>query len=488
MKKKKSIKANAFFNTFKEFLDVAAPMITFPYVARVLMPENLGKVQFAVSIVKVFAYFAALGLPVYGVRKIAQVRDDLRERSRVFKSLLTIELITTAIVYMVFLFSLFYVETFHREIVLYLILGIQIGFKTFGFEWFFKGMEEYRFMAYRKFFAKVIGIILTFTLVRGPEDYVLYGSISIITMFFSRVLNYWNLKKMIEHVPLRDVSLKEHINGAVYFFLFFMSTKLYNNIDKIMLGFLSGDASVSYYVTANKLIRLIKTIFVAANAVLVPRFSNLVARGKHEKVQALAQKAMSNIVFLPLPAMAGLYLLSYESVMLFGGQKYLSAVLTMRILLPILLLLPLKSLIGKQILLTYGKERLVISAIIVSTLLNVVLNAILIPRFSHHGAAFASVVSEVTILVIELIFGWSYIKGMKLVLFKQNIKYIAATVIMSAGVYSLKHYVLPSGMSFVSVAAISAAAGALLYALALVLMRESLFLPMIMKAIRKRTA
>ena len=486
MKKKKSVKANAFFNTFREFLDLAAPMITFPYIARVLMPENLGKVQFAISIVKVFTYFAALGLPLYGVRKIAQVRDDLHERSKVFKSLLTIELITTFIVYIVFLFTLFSVETFHREIVLYMILGIQIGFKTFGFEWFFKGMEEYRFMAFRKLLAKILGIILTFALVRGPEDYILYGSISIITMFFSRVFNYLNLRKMIVHVSFKDVSIKEHINGAVYFFLLFMSTKLYNNVDKIMLGFLSGNASVSYYVTANKLIRIIKTIFVAANAVLIPRFSNLVARGKHDKVKTLAQKAMSNIFFLPLPAMAGLYLLSREAVLIFGGQKYLPAVVTMRILLPMLFLLPLKSLIGKQILLTYGKQRLVIGAIFGSTLMNLLLDYLLIPIFSHQGAAMASIIAEVSIVIIELIFGWSYIKGMKLMNFRNNLKYIGATLIMCAGVYYLKGSILPSTISIISTVLISAASGALIYFLSLVVMRESLFLPMIMKAVRKR--
>ena len=430
-------------------------------------------------------YLASLGLPLYGVRKIAQVRDDVHERSKVFKSLLSIELIATLVVYIIFLFSLFYVEKFNREIVLFLILGIKIGFKTFGFEWFFKGMEEYRFMAYRKFTAKIISIALIFTLVKGPEDYILYGSISVITMFFSRILNYRNLRKMIEHVPFKDVSLKEHINGSLYFFFLFFSTKLYNNVDKIMLGFLSGNASVSYYVTANKLIRIIKTVFVAATAVLIPRFSNLVARGKLEKVKPLAQKAFSVIFFLPLPAMVGLYLLSFEAVMLFGGERYLPSVLTMRILLPILMLLPMKSFIGKQILLTYGKQRLVLFAIFISTLLNIILNIILIPLFSQNGAAFASLVSEVLILVIEVIFGWPFIKMMDLK-FRKNFVYLAATFIMALGVYSVKTFLLPVSLSVFVTVLISSVTGAVLYSLALILMRESLFLPMIKRTVSKR--
>ncbi len=485
MKKKKSVKANAFFNTLKEFLDLAAPLITFPYVARVLMPENLGKVQFATSIIQVFTYFAALGIPLYGVRKIAEVRDSVHERSKVFKSILTIELVATAIVYVIFLSSIFYVDKFHKEVLLYLILGIQIGFKTFGFEWFFQGMEEYKFMAYRKFFAKVISIILTFTLVKGPEDYIIYGSIAIISTFFSRVLNYWNLRKMIEHVPFREVNVREHINGALYFFFLFISTKLYNNIDKVMLGFMSGDASVSYYVTANKLIRIIKTVFVAANSVLIPRFSNMVARGKHEKMKPLAQKAFSVIFFLPLPAMAGLYLLSYESVMIFGGRKYLSAVTTMRILLPILMLLPLKSFIGKQILLSYGKQKLVLVAILLSTLMNIVLNFMLIPAFSQNGAALASILSEMMILAVEIIFGWSYIKQMELH-FRQNFKYIAATFIMSLSVFAIKQILLTQSDSVGLIVAVSAAAGSVIYALSLIAMKESLFVPIIRKHFLKR--
>ena len=478
---KKSVKANAFFNTFKEFLDLAVPLITFPYVTRVLLPDNLGKVQFATSIVAMFAYFASLGIPLYGVRKIAAIKDDIKERSKVFFSILVLESVLTFLVYVAFFISIFTVSKFNKEIILYLILGLRIGLKIFGFEWFFKGMEEYRFMAMRKFVAKIIGVILIFWLIKGPEDYILYGLISILTDFFSKVMNFLNLKRMVKKVSRHEIDLKEHISGSIYFFMIFISAKIYADIDKVMLGFISTNASVSYYVTANKLINIIRTMFNAATAVLIPRFSYLFAQGKSHKFKPLARKAFSIIFFLPLPAMAGLYLLTEEVVLMFGGHEYLPAVLTMRILLPVLFLLPIKSFVGTQILLTHGQHKTVIISVSLATVFNVIINAFLIPRFSQNGAAVATLLSEAVIISLEMLVAYKYIKKLDLNIIR-NFIYIIATLFMSACVFFTKKY-LTAGLAPMSQLLASSLIGAVTYFLFLTLFRENLFLPMIIKMI-----
>ena len=479
--KKKSVKANAFFNTFKEFLDLAAPLITFPYVTRMLLPDNLGKVQFATSIVAIFTYFASMGIPLYGVRKIAAVKDDEKERSRVFFSILMIESILIILAYVGFFAAIFTVDKFNKEIALFLILGLKIGLKIFGFEWFFKGMEEYSFMAMRKLIAKIIGIILIFLLINGPEDYILYGVISVTTRFISKIMNFINLKRMVKRVSKSEIDLKEHIRGTFDFFLIFISTKIYKDIDKVMLGFLSTNASVSYYVTANKLVRLIKTLFVAASSVMIPRFSYLIAKGKTQKFESLARKAFSVLFFLPVPAMAGLYILSTEVVLLFGGPKYLPAVMTMRILLPILFLLPLKSFVGKQILVSFGQHRTLVKAVSLATILNVIINFFLIPHYSQDGAAIATLVSEVIIIGYEFMVAFKYMKNMKLKVYR-NIIYILGTLIMSVCVYLFKAYVTKGFAPMNQILACTAVGGTV-YFLSLLILREDLFLPMIFKMI-----
>jgi O-antigen/teichoic acid export membrane protein len=482
--KKKSIKSNAFFNSMKEFLNIAAPFITFPYVTRVLMPDNLGKVQFAASIITVFTYFASLGIPFYGVRRIAQARDNMKERSRVFRELLFIEIIATLIVYAVFILSLFFVEEFNREMVLYLIMGTRIVLKIFGFEWFFKGMEEYKFMAFRKLTAKVVGIILIFTFIRTPDDYILYGSVSVITLIISRILNYWNLKKLIVKVPLKELHPSDHFKKASYFFLLYFSTKLYHNVDKIMLGFMSGHTSVGFYVTANKLINIIKTVFISFTAVLIPRFTNLIHHGKWDKVKPVAQKSLQVIFFLSFPAMMGLYLLSHDIIMVFGGEKYLSAVMTMRVLLPIMVILPLSSFIGKQLLISMNKDRIVITTVFISLLFNIILNAFLIPRYQQNGAAAASVAAELFILIVELIWGWQFLKKVELKISPIFI-YILGSAVMSVFVYFFKSIFLADLPSLV-VVLIASGAGAAVYAAFLILTGEKVFVPMIRKMIAKR--
>ena len=479
--KNRSVKANAFFNTSREFLDLAVPLITFPYITRTLLPDNLGKVQFATSIVTVFAYFASLGIPLYGVRKIAAVKNDLKERSRIFFSILVIESVLTALVYIAFFISIFSVDKFYQELTLYLVMGLRIGLKNFGFGWFLKGMEEYRFMATRKLVSKIIGVILIFWLIRGPEDYILYGMISIITEFFSKFLNFLNLRKMVGKISRDELAVKDHISGTVSFFLIFVSAKIYADIDKVMLGFLSTNSSVSYYVTANKLIHIIKALFTAASSVLVPRFSYLIAQGKSHKFKPLAQKAFSIIFFLPLPAMAGLYLLAEEVVLIFGGPKYIPAVLTMRILLPVLFFLPLKSFIGKQILITFGQYRIVVMSVSMATVLNIILNSFLIVRFSQNGAAIATLLSELIILSLEIIIGYKYIKDLELRL-SRNFIYIFATLFMSGCVYMTKMYIT-TDFAPINQILVSTLIGGTVYFLFLLLCREKLFLPMFLKMI-----
>jgi O-antigen/teichoic acid export membrane protein len=353
--------------------------------------------------------------------------------------------------------------------------------KIFGFEWFFKGMEEYRFMATRNMISKIIGVFLIFWLIKGPEDYMLYGLISIITDFFSKFLNFINLKKMVGKVSRDELDIRAHISGSVSFFLIFISAKIYADIDKVMLGFISTNASVSYYVTANKLINIIKAMFIAASSVLIPRFSYLIAQGQSHKFKPLAQKAFSIIFFLPIPAMAGLYLLADEVVLMFGGPKYLPAVLTMKILLPILFLLPLKSFVGKQILITFGQHKIVLMSVTMATVLNIILNSFLISRYSQNGAAVATLVSEVIIITLEILVGYKYFKDLELNV-PRNFIYIVATFFMTACVFFSKRY-LTAGFAPMSQILASSLIGAVSYFLFLLLFRENLFLPMIFKMI-----
>ena len=379
------------------------PLITFPYVSRILLPTGNGKINMALSVVAYFAMFAQLGIPTYGVRACAKVRDDKEELSRVVHELLMIGLMVTVAVYVAFAGAVICVPKFRAEKELYMIVGATILLNTIGAEWLYRALEKYTYITIRSVIFKLVAIVAMFLLVKEPSDYLIYGAIAIFAGSASNILNFLNLKKLIYVKRVGGYKLKRHMKMIIVFFSMSVATTVYTNLDNIMLGFMKGDEAVGYYSAAVKIKTLLVALITSASTVLLPRASYYVDKGRLDDFYAILKKAMHLVIALAVPCAAYFMLYAREGILLLSGSEYEGAIVPMIIIMPTIILIGMSNVIGIQMLVPLGREKDVLYSEIAGATADFILNLILIPIIGVAGAAVGTLVAEIVVLMWQLV-------------------------------------------------------------------------------------
>jgi O-antigen/teichoic acid export membrane protein len=410
--KKKSIKKNFLYNIVLKMLNILFPIITFPYVARVLSTEGIGKVDFSLSIIQLFIVIAQFGIPIYGVRECAKVRDDRDKLAKTVQEILLINFLTTIISYILLALTIINVDKFIDYQNILIIMSISIIATTLGLEWLFQAIEEYGYIAIRSLFVKLISLILMFTLVKSQNDYTIYGGIIVISTTLGYIFNFIYANKSINLLKIyTKYDFRRHIKPISLLFAMSLSTSIYVNLDKVMIGLISGDRFVGLYVAANKIVIVILAILTSLGTVLLPRMSYYIENEYISEINRLIRKSIDFILMIAIPATIGIIMLAKPIILLFAGQDFVEAISTIKIISPILVAISLSNLIGVQILISHGKEKITLFSTSIGALINFILNLILIPIFHHNGAAIGTLIAESVVLIIQIIFSRSYIKG-----------------------------------------------------------------------------
>ena len=409
-----SVKYNFIMNAILTVAGIIFPLITFPYISRVLLVEGSGKVAFATSVVTYFTMFASLGIPTYGVRACAIVRDNKEKLSKTVQELLIISGGTTLLTYIVFGISLFVIPEFAQERTLLLIVGLGIGLNTIGVQWLYNALEQYSYITTCSILFKVIGMILMFLLVKESSDYQIYGGVYVIASFGSYVLNFICLRKFVTFQKTGTYQFKQHLKHIMVFFAMSAGASIYLNLDVVMLRFLQSNEAVGYYNAGIKVKTVLVTCVTSLGTVLLPRLSYYIETADKKAFQLMVGKAFR---FVFVAASAGTVYFSIfarESILLLSGEAFLPAVGPMMILMPTVLLIGLSNVTGIQILTPNGREREVMYSIWGGAILDFVLNLIVIPKFSANGAALSTLLAEGMVLLLQCWFLrdvlWSYIR------------------------------------------------------------------------------
>lgn len=410
MRQVKSVKYNFIMNLILTSSNFIFPLITFPYVSRVLMASGNGKVNFIASVVNYFMMVAALGIPTYGIRACAKVREDKDKLSKTVQELVIIHLVMTLITLVFFILSIFLVNEFYQEKELMIINGIGLFLNVFGVSWLYSALEEYDYITIRSIFFKIISIIFMFMLVHSPDDYVIYGAITVFSTCGSYILNFIRLRKLISLKKYDHYNFKQHFKPILVFFAQSMATTIYCNLDTVMLGFMKGDVEVGNYTVAIKIKTLLTSVVTSLGTVLLPRLSYYVGIGEKQAFYNLIKKAINFVVAMSLPLTIYFVFMANESILFLSGDGYESAVLAMQIILPTILFIGLSNVTGIQVLTPLGMERFVLISVIIGALIDLVLNTIFIPIYGSAGAAFGTLMAELGVLIVQLIYIRQYIK------------------------------------------------------------------------------
>ena len=402
--KEKSLKKNFCMNAILTMSQFIFPLITFPYVSRILLAEGTGKVSFATSIISYFAMFAQLGIPTYGIRACAQVRNDKKKLSKTAQEIFIINIIMSILAYIVFFIALCNVPRLKDEKTLLIIVSATIFFNAIGMEWLYKALEQYTYITIRSVIFKFIALIAMFLLIHQQSDYIIYGAISIFASSASNIFNFFNVHKYISLRPVGEYNFKQHLKAVSVFFALSCAATIYVNLDTVMLGFMKTNVDVGYYNAAVKIKTILVSIVTSLGTVLLPRASYYVEHGLKEDFYRITKKAINFVFLVATPLMLYFMLFAKEGIFFLSGNTYGGAIVPMQIIMPTLFFIGLTNIMGMQILVPLGKENIVLYSEIVGAVVDLAINYILIPKYASAGAAIGTLVAEIAVWIVQYIY------------------------------------------------------------------------------------
>lgn len=390
----KSLKTNLFMNTVLTAANLLFPLITYSHVARVLTPLGTGKVAFVQANLAYFGYIATLGIPAYGLRECAKVREDKAQLSHTAQELLIINLFSTLAAYLLLLLSVNLIPQFQSHQKLFAIMSMGMLLKTLGMEWLYKALEEYSFLTVVMLVFKCVVVGLTFLLIRTQDDFYLYG---LLTIFAQGALGLCCMFRARRHISLRKTlpySLKRHLKPIALLFSTSLIITIYAHFDVSMLGFLRGEYEVGLYNAALKIKNVAMSAGIATTAVFIPRIAAYGKQKREDDVGRLVTVSMQISLCTVLPLLVLMILFARPILGFICGADYLDAEYTLQLLALCMIPQTVANICGNQLLVPLGHEKRFTQSVFVGMLINLTLNFCLIPYLGAVGAVLGTIATE----------------------------------------------------------------------------------------------
>ena len=485
-----SVKFNFIMNFIMSASSIVFPLITFPYISRVLMATGNGKVATASAVITYFNMFASLGIPTYGIRACAKVRDNKEKLSKTVQELLIINSVTMLLTLLVFIGTLIWVPEFAAEKELYIINGIGMVLNMFAITWLYNALEQYAYITVVNMIVKVVSLVLMFLFVKEPKDYVLYGAVTVFASSASYVFNFVYATKFITLKKSGPYDFRVHMKPIFRFFAMSAATSVYTNLDVVMLQFMQGNTEVGYYNAAIKVKTILVTLITSLGTVLLPRLSYYVKKEKIHDFYRTISKVVNFVVIAGLPVTIYFMLFAGESIQFLAGKGYEGAVAPMVILMPTVLLIGLSNITGIQILTPQNLEQKVLNSILGGAVVDFLLNLLLIPKMASQGAALATMIAEVVVLIVQCLYLRDMIKD--IVKAVSGVKIVVAMILGTTAGILVKLLLNLSGrgwslelQSFIMLA-VSACMFFGVYGLALLVMKEEFVWDLLESVLRRK--
>lgn len=462
-----SVKFNFLMNLILTASNFLFPLITFPYVSRILLPEGTGKVAFAVSVITYFSMLAAFGVSSYGVRATAQVRDDKLALSKVTQEILFINFIVMLLAYGLFFICLNAIPELQAEPKLFLIVSSMILFTTIGAEWLYKGLEQYQYITIRTIIFRLIALVATFLFVKSKDDYLVFAVITVFASVGSGLINFINLRKIIWFKYLGGYQPKKHLKSMFIFFLTSFAIAIYTLTDSAMLGFITNETEVGFYNAAIRIKAILLSIVTSLGIVLLPRLSYYIKNNMMDEFNQALNKSINFVFVISLPVAIFFMLFAKPTIFVLAGDMYADAVLPLQIIMLAIIFVGITNILGIQILIPLGKDTALFVSVVLAALVNIGANLWLMPKFASVGAAISVVLAEFAVLLIQLLMVRKFFP----ILFI-GIEYLKIffVLFLSSSISYYIYFMLPYSM-FVNLMFISILFG-VIYLLGLVMLKE----------------
>ena len=401
---KKKLAHNSFLNIIKTLATYIFPLITFMYASRVFLSDGMGRINFAQSYTAYFCLLGMLGIEKYGIREISGLRENREQLSHFAHELMLLNAVAVLTAYAAFFLSMLLVPRLRDYRILLLINSISIAFTAMGMNWLYIGVEDYKYITIRSLIVNAVMFAALFLLVHGPEDIYIFALLQTIASTGANIFNLIHSRKYVSYRRIGVYRPMRHLKPVLLLFGMTLFTEVFTHLDTTMLGFLSGDHATGLYVAAHKINGLFTAVITAAIMVLMPRISYHVKQNENEKVVELSQSTFNTALMLCIPVAVGVVCLSRQMVVFLSGESFAEASFTAKILAGRVLLSSPNAFFTLILFIPMGKERNNLVSTGIAAVLNLILNALLIPIFAQNGAAIGTVVAEAVEFAVNVWF------------------------------------------------------------------------------------
>ena len=439
-----SVKVNYILNLINTGTQMLFPLITFPYVCRVIEADGIGQINFFQSIISYISLFTCLGIPMYAIREIARDRSDVVQMNRTAMEILLLHSMLTLVGYAIVAILCLTIPQIQVNIPLFLILSLTIFFTAIGCEWFYQGIEDFKYITIRGLIIKTVSVVLLFIFVKSKTDLLYYGCYTVFGVLGGNIFNFFRLRKYIhrENIIFSELHIKRHIKPVLKVFSFSVVTSIYLQLNTVLLGFLKNALAVGYFAAATKVMQMLLTMSACLGSVMMPRASHLIAENKEAEFNRLIQKSYDFTLAIALPMTIGLIFCAPSLITALCGVKFEHSILPSQIIAPIILLVAISNVFGIQVLFPKGKINIVTFCCCIGAVADLILNLCLIPFFSYIGTSIAYLGAEVATTVSMYFIGRKYIP---IIYFKKShLTYVLGCIVMAFALYGLSLLQLPT--------------------------------------------
>ena len=439
-----SVKVNYILNLINTGTQMLFPLITFPYVCRVIEADGIGQINFFQSIISYISLFTCLGIPMYAIREIARDRNDVVQMNRTAMEILLLHSMLTLVGYAIVAILCLTVPQIQVNIPLFLILSLTIFFTAIGCEWFYQGIEDFKYITIRGLIIKTVSVVLLFIFVKSKTDLLYYGCYTVFGVLGGNIFNFFRLRKYIhrENIIFSELHIKRHIKPVLKVFSFSVVTSIYLHLNTVLLGFLKNALAVGYFASATKVMQMLLTMSACLGSVMMPRASHLIAENKEDEFNRLIQKSYDFTLAIALPMTIGLIFCAPSLITALCGVKFEHSILPSQIIAPIILMVAISNVFGIQVLFPKGKINIVTLCCGIGAVADLILNLCLIPFFSYIGTSIAYLGAEVATTVSMYFIGRKYIP---IIYFKKShLTYALSCIVMAFALYVISLLQLPT--------------------------------------------
>lgn len=395
-----SIKRNLVYNFILSVSQIFLPLLSIPYISRVLNPAGIGEVSFIDSFTYYFISIAEFGIVVYGIREVARLRNEPEKKEKLVSELLLLHIISSSITLVLYGIAVYFIwNKIHDTRILYFSFSFLIV-NFFACEWYFLGMEKFRYITFRSVLSRVLGLISIYLLIKEPADYFIYYAIIASSAMMNSLWNNYLLFKEVS-ISFKHINWKRHIPKIRITYFISLVYGITLILDNVLLRLVSTATAVGYYAFSVKIVRISGTLLSDSLQVFFPRIISFLKKNNHKQVQLMITRNLQLLILFAVPICAGIFLLAEPLVIIFLGKQFIPATENLRILATFPLLKSYNHFLSKQVLISHNREKLYLNSLLITSLVFVFLMLLLSYKYADSGASYAIMFAEVLLLVIN---------------------------------------------------------------------------------------